>query len=64
MPRDLTYRAPIGSVDLLAEGEFWPCSDCLPWHFEVVRRFGTDEFFVREWHAVDCPTFRILLDEE
>ncbi len=40
--QDLTYRAPVGSVDLRAfddDGhsyEIWACHDCLPWHAEVV----------------------------
>jgi hypothetical protein len=58
---NLTLSAPIGSVDLASfdpDGSafvIWPCPDCLPWHAEVI----TDDDFigVREWHAVNCPTF-------
>jgi hypothetical protein len=65
---DTTYRAPVGSVDLAAEDddgspyEIWPCHDCLPWHVEVIRE--GDHVFVREWHAVDCPSFQELIKEE
>jgi hypothetical protein len=40
--QDVTYRAPVGSVDLKAfddDGnsyEIHACHDCLPWHAEVV----------------------------
>lgn len=62
---NVTYSAPIGSVDLEAfkqDGtphEIWPCNDCLPWHAEVVRVDG--EVLVREWHAVDCEQFQRLV---
>jgi len=65
---NLTYSAPIGSVDLAAfqdDGtayEIWPCHECLPWHAEVVR--DGDDVLVREWHAVDCPTFQSLISDE
>lgn len=58
---NVTYSAPVGSVDLAAfqdDGtpyDIWPCSDCLPWHAEVVREGS--EILVREWHAIDCPQF-------
>ncbi|HEY5834965.1 hypothetical protein [Streptomyces sp.] len=61
---NVTYSAPIGSVDLDAfkdDGtphEIWPCTDCYPWHAEVVNVEG--EILVREWHAVDCQQFRDL----
>ncbi|MFE6892008.1 hypothetical protein [Streptomyces sp. NPDC057694] len=61
----VTYRAPVGSVDLRAfddDGnsyEIRPCHDCLPWHAEVVKVEG--EVLVREWHAVDCPQFQDLI---
>ncbi|MFI6653277.1 hypothetical protein ACIBI8_37515 [Streptomyces sp. NPDC050529] len=64
---NVTYSAPIGSVDLLAfkeDGtphEIWACPDCLPWHAEVVRVGG--EFMVREWHAVDCALFQDLIKD-
>ncbi|MEU3520310.1 hypothetical protein ABZ770_34435 [Streptomyces sp. NPDC006654] len=65
---NVTYSAPVGSIDLVAfkeddtPHEIWPCGDCLPWHAEVVRVDG--EILVREWHAVDCPQFRELLSED
>ena len=40
MPKkpNVTYSAPVGSVDLEGEGgEIYPCHDCLPWHVEIVR---------------------------
>lgn len=67
MPTDrpkLDLTAPVGSVDLAAFEEdgtpftIWPCHDCLPWHAEVITDSGT--VLVREWHAIDCPTFRTL----
>lgn len=62
---DTTYRAPVGSIDLPAEEyEIWPCHDCLPWHAEVIRDPDSDEVFVREWHAVECPQFVALLAEQ
>lgn len=62
---DLTYVAPVGPVDLAAvtdEGvpyEIWPCRDCLPWHAEVI--IEENDTFVREWHAVECPSFQELI---
>ena len=59
---NVTYTAPIGSVDLAAfneDGEayeIWPCQNCLPFHAEVVLDDDGD-VFVREWHAVECPQF-------
>ena len=59
---DLTYHAPVGSVDLAGEGwDIWPCSSCLPWHLEIIRDPETDFIYAREWHAVDCPEFIDLL---
>lgn len=61
-----TRSAPVGSIDLRAfadDGtayEIWPCHHCLPWHAEVVHAEG--EILVREWHAVDCPEFRELVN--
>ncbi|MGV9503567.1 hypothetical protein ACWDQ0_35405 [Streptomyces sp. NPDC003642] len=63
--QDVTYRAPMGSVDLKAfddDGnsyEIYACHDCLPWHAEVVVVDG--EVLVREWHAVGCPQFQNLI---
>ncbi len=58
---NLTYSAPVMSVDLAADGyEIWPCRDCLPWHLEVLRDDSGD-VFVREWHAAECPTLVELL---
>ncbi|MFI0990597.1 hypothetical protein [Streptomyces exfoliatus] len=39
--QDVTYRAPVGCVDLRAfdngnSYEIHACHDCLPWHAEVV----------------------------
>jgi len=57
---DLTYRAPVLSVDLAADDYLiWPCTDCLPWHAEVVQ--DDTGLIVREWHAADCPTLAELL---
>jgi hypothetical protein len=64
---DVTYRAPVGCVDLRAfddDGnsyEIHACSDCLPWHAEVVTVGGA--VLVREWHAVGCPQFQDLIRE-
>lgn len=59
---NLTYSAPVGSVDLDPHGwDIWPCADCLPWHVEFVRDTEGD-YIAREWHAVDCPTFRGLVN--
>ncbi|MFI5814970.1 hypothetical protein ACIA7S_28930 [Streptomyces sp. NPDC051643] len=60
--RKVTYRAPIGSVDLkafednAASYEIRACHDCLPWHTEAVIVDG--EVLVRGWHAVGCPQFQ------
>lgn len=74
MPRDpltrVTYDAPIGSIDLVAfrsDGssyEFRACSECLPWHAEVVIDPRYDTVMVREWHAVGCPFFQGLLAQD
>ncbi|GAC1526595.1 MAG: hypothetical protein NVS3B1_16160 [Marmoricola sp.] len=40
--------------------DIWPCTDCLPWHAEVVMD-DDGEVLVREWHAVGCEQFRSLL---
>ena len=65
----VTYDAPVGCIDLAAfndDGEayeVWPCTDCLPWHAEVVvADDGT--ILVREWHAMGCQSFRELLKDE
>lgn len=61
---DVTYRAPVGCVDLQAfddDGnsyEIQACHDCLPWHAEVVIVEGN--VLVREWHAVCGPQFQEL----
>ncbi|MFD9047217.1 hypothetical protein [Streptomyces zaomyceticus] len=63
--QDVTYRAPVGSVDLQVfddDGnayEIYACHDCLPWHAEVVIVDG--EILVREWHAVGCSQFQELI---
>lgn len=69
MPRkdgrpDLTYRAPILSVDLDPFGwEIWPCHQCLPWHVEFVH--DGENYFAREWHAAECPVLlELLADRE
>lgn len=68
MPRkdgrpDVTYRAPVLSVDLDPFGwEIWPCHDCLPWHVEFVNVEG--EYYAREWHAAECPMLAQLLNPE
>ena len=59
--------APVGSVDLAAfesDGtpiSFRPCQECAPWHAEVMNKDGY--VFVREWHAIDCKTFRMLTEK-
>jgi hypothetical protein len=70
-PRDpklnITNSAPVGSVDLDASNEdgtpaqIWPCHECYPWHVEVIVEDGNA--FVREWHAIDCPTFKELISD-
>jgi hypothetical protein len=65
----VTYDAPVGSIDLAAfndAGEayaIWPCTDCLPWHAEVVIDEDGD-VLVREWHAVACQSFQELLKDD
>ncbi|MFE7780286.1 hypothetical protein [Streptomyces nigrescens] len=65
---NVTYTAPVGSIDLRAfndDGdpyEIYACHDCLPWYAEVVIVEG--EVLVREWHAVDCPQFQALLTDD
>ena len=55
---------PVGWVELPAfepDGtpvSFRPCQECTSWHAEVMKKDGY--VFVREWHAVDCKTFRML----
>lgn len=57
---DLTYKAPVMSVDLDPFGwEIWPCHECLPWHIEFVQVDG--EYYAREWHAAECPQLLLLL---
>ncbi|MFJ9460922.1 hypothetical protein ACIRST_38365 [Kitasatospora sp. NPDC101447] len=66
--RKIVNTAPVGSIDLPAfedngtPYEIWPCNDCYPWHFEVIREGS--EILVREWHAVDCTLFQQLLANE
>ncbi|WP_336794135.1 hypothetical protein [Gordonia malaquae] len=67
--RNVTYTAPVGSIDMPAfddSGQAYtisPCLECLPWHIEVVLNdVDSGEVMVREWHAVDCPVFKELLD--
>ena len=58
---DLTYRAPVLSVDLAADGyQIWPCDECLPWHAEVIE--DDDGTFVREWHAAECPVLADVME--
>lgn len=58
---DLTYRAPILSVDLDPFGwEIWPCTECLPWPVEFVQ--NEHGYWAREWHAAECPVLRELLN--
>ncbi|WP_030757423.1 hypothetical protein [Streptomyces sp. NRRL F-5135] len=65
--QDVTYRAPVGSVDLKAfdeDGnsyEIRACHDCLQWYAEVVVVAG--EVLVREWHAVGRPQFQELIPD-
>lgn len=65
---DVTRSAPVGSVDLRAfddDGspyEIQACLDCYPWYAEVALAEG--EILVREWHAVDCPTFQRLIADD
>lgn len=67
MNDSLNYRAPIGSVDLEAfdeDGEAYvitACNQCLPWRAEVVVE-DDGNILVREWHAVECPDFKALID--
>ncbi|PRY13594.1 hypothetical protein [Kineococcus rhizosphaerae] len=52
----LTYDAPVLAFDYPADGDpVWPCTECLPWHLEVVVEDG--EVLIREWHAAECPVF-------
>lgn len=67
---NITYSAPIGSIDLAAFNtagepyEIHPCADCLPWYAEVVIDPETSEILVREWHAVECSHFQDLLSDD
>lgn len=55
MAPKLDYTAAVWPIEYPAEGELiWPCSDCLPWHVEVVID-EEGEAIVREWHAAECP---------
>lgn len=57
-PRDrrVKYNDPVLAIDYLNDGDpIWPCTDCLPWHVEVVDSEDEDGIVIREWHAVDCP---------
>ncbi|SIH56851.1 Uncharacterised protein [Mycobacteroides abscessus subsp. abscessus] len=68
--RNVTYHAPVGSIDLAAfdeDGnscEIRPCPECLPWHAEVINDPETHGVLVREWHAIECPHFEYLLNED
>jgi hypothetical protein len=74
MPRDpmtkITYDAPVGCVDLPAferDGEpfsLWPCTECLPWHAEVIWHEEKQQTMTREWHAIGCPHFQDLIADE
>ncbi|MFI0156247.1 hypothetical protein [Streptomyces lydicus] len=67
-PKNVTYSAPVGSIDLRAfndDGdayEIYACTDCLPWYAEVVTIEG--EILVREWHAIDCQQFQALISDD
>ena len=67
MNDDVSYRAPVGSVDLAAFNEagepyeIFACSDCLPWYAEVINDPETNAVFVREWHAIGCRHFQELI---
>lgn len=60
---NLTLSAPVVPLDLAAEGDFWPCPHCLPWHFEVLNDLKSGLTTVREWHAADCPMVTEALRE-
>lgn len=52
----LNYSAPVLAMDFDNDGEpIWPCTDCLPWHVEVIESADEQGTIIREWHAVDCP---------
>lgn len=38
-----------------ADEELVACAECLPWSVEFFFRMESEEPWVREWHAVDCP---------
>lgn len=62
MRPDTSYAAPIGCIDLAAEGyEIRAYDHCLPWYVEIIRDPDTDFIYAREWHAVECPAFVELL---
>lgn len=55
-------NAPVVPVDLFVDAELgvmWPCTDCLPYHFEVI--VDGDGVFLRGWHAIDCRTLADIL---
>lgn len=62
--RENHYRSPVLPLDYPADDDpIWPCSDCLPWHVEVVQEPTEDGgtlTVIREWHAVGCPIFEYI----
>lgn len=41
----------------------WPCRECLPWHVDIRVDEDTQQVWVRQWHAVDCPVLAEIDDE-
>jgi hypothetical protein len=49
--------APVLPFDYKPDGQpIWPCTDCLPWHVEVVES-PEEGVIIREWHAVGCKVW-------
>lgn len=62
MPQ-ITNSAPVMAFDYPPDARpIWPCTDCYPWHVEVVvlsedsvsDSLNDSRVLVREWHAIGC----------
>ena len=57
--RRLHYGSPVLAFDYPNDGQpIWPCTECLPWHVEVIESEDEGAVIIREWHAVDCSHLR------
>ena len=61
--RRILNDAPVLPFEYLADDDpIWPCTQCLPWHVEVILRDG--EVIVREWHAIECANLLEAFGDE